>query len=148
LVVPDKSSSYKDIVWRFVILDEAQAIKNPAAKQPRATKALKARARIAVTGTPVENHLGDLWSIFDFLNAGVLRAAKQFKRCANNLAAREHNPYGPLRQLVAPCILRRMKTDRSIIADLPDKAEVKAHCHLTANRRRSIRRPWKASPKN
>ncbi len=124
-------ASLKDIAWRFVILDEAQAIKNPAAKQTRAAKALKARARIALTGTPVENHLGDLWSIFDFLNPGLLGAAKQFKRYAENLAAREHNPYGPLRQLVAPYILRRMKTDRSIIADLPDKTEVKAHCHLS-----------------
>ncbi len=121
----------KDIAWRFVILDEAQAIKNASAKQTRAAKALKARARIALTGTPVENHLGDLWSIFDFLNPGLLGSAKQFKRYAKTLAAREHNPYGPLRQLVAPYILRRMKTDRSIIADLPDKTEVKAHCRLS-----------------
>src|SRR5579875_1303791 len=121
----------KDIAWRFVILDEAQAIKNASAKQTRAAKALKAQARIALTGTPVENRLGDLWSLFDFLNPGLLGSAKQFKRYANSLAAREHNPYGPLRQLVAPYILRRMKTDRSIIADLPDKTEVKAHCHLS-----------------
>jgi superfamily II DNA or RNA helicase len=121
----------KDIAWRFVILDEAQAIKNASAKQTRAAKVLKARARIALTGTPVENHLGDLWSLFDFLNPGLLGSAKQFKRYAKNLAEREHNPYGPLRQLVAPYILRRMKTDRSIIADLPDKTEVKAHCHLS-----------------
>jgi non-specific serine/threonine protein kinase len=121
----------KDIAWRFVILDEAQAIKNASAKQTRAAKVLKARARIALTGTPVENHLGDLWSIFDFLNPGLLGSAKQFKRYAKTLAEREHNPYGPLRQLVAPYILRRMKTDRSIIADLPDKTEVKAHCHLS-----------------
>ncbi|MGO9673012.1 MAG: DEAD/DEAH box helicase [Methylocella sp.] len=124
-------ASLKDIAWRFVVLDEAQAIKNAAAKQTRAAKALKARARIALTGTPVENHLGDLWSIFDFLNPGLLGTARQFKRYAKNLAAREHNPYGPLRQLVAPYILRRMKTDRSIIADLPDKTEVKAHCQLS-----------------
>jgi superfamily II DNA or RNA helicase len=121
----------RDIAWRFVILDEAQAIKNASAKQTRAAKVLKACARIALTGTPVENHLGDLWSIFDFLNPGLLGSAKQFKRYAKTLAEREHNPYGPLRQLVAPYILRRMKTDRSIIADLPDKTEVKAHCHLS-----------------
>ena len=124
-------AALKDIAWRFVILDEAQAIKNASAKQTRAAKALKARARIALTGTPVENHLGDLWSLFDFLNPGLLGSAKQFKRYAKNLAEREHNPYGPLRQLVAPYILRRMKTDRSIIDDLPDKTEVKAHCHLS-----------------
>jgi superfamily II DNA or RNA helicase len=123
--------SLKDIAWRFVVLDEAQAIKNANAKQTRAAKALKAHARLALTGTPVENHLGDLWSILDFLNPGLLGTAKQFKRYATSLAAREHNPYGPLRQLVAPYILRRMKTDRSIIADLPEKTEVKAHCHLS-----------------
>ena len=117
--------------WRFAILDEAQAIKNPAAKQTRAAKALKAQARIALTGTPVENHLGDLWSIFDFINPGLLGSAKQFSRYAKGLADRTENPYGPLRELVRPYILRRMKTDRSIIADLPDKTEVRAHCSLT-----------------
>lgn len=120
-----------DIAWRLVILDEAQAIKNPNAKQTRATKALKAQARIALTGTPVENDLGDLWSIFDFINPGLLGTAKQFGKVAAKLAERDHNPYGPLRELVRPYILRRMKTDKSIIADLPDKTEVKAHCHLS-----------------
>ncbi|HLB99681.1 MAG TPA: DEAD/DEAH box helicase, partial [Acetobacteraceae bacterium] len=117
--------------WRFAILDEAQAIKNPGAKQTRAAKALKAQARIALTGTPVENHLGDLWSIFDFVNPGLLGSAKQFSRYAKGLADRTENPYGPLRELVRPYILRRMKTDKAIIADLPDKTEVKAHCGLT-----------------
>ena len=74
--------------WRFVILDEAQAIKNPAARQTKAAKALKAKARIALTGTPVENHLGDLWSIFDFINPGLLGNAKQFSRYAKSLADR------------------------------------------------------------
>jgi SNF2 family DNA or RNA helicase len=117
--------------WRFVILDEAQAIKNPAARQTKAAKALRAKARIALTGTPVENHLGDLWSIFDFINPGLLGNAKQFSRYAKGLAERTHNPYGPLRELVRPYILRRMKTDKSVIADLPDKTEVKALCTLT-----------------
>jgi non-specific serine/threonine protein kinase len=117
--------------WRFVILDEAQAIKNPAARQTRAAKALKAKARIALTGTPVENHLGDLWSIFDFINPGLLGNAKQFSRYAKGLAERTENPYGPLRELVRPYILRRMKTDKSVIADLPDKTEIKALCGLT-----------------
>ena len=117
--------------WRHVILDEAQAIKNPAAKQTRAAKALKADARIALTGTPVENHLGDLWSIFDFINPGLLGSAAQFKSYARSLADRPHNPYGPLRELVAPYILRRMKTDKTVIADLPDKTEVTAHCALS-----------------
>jgi non-specific serine/threonine protein kinase len=117
--------------WRFAILDEAQAIKNPNAKQTRAAKALKATARIALTGTPVENHLGDLWSIFDFINPGLLGSAKQFSRYAKGLTEREQNPYGPLRELVRPYILRRMKTDKAVISDLPDKTEVKAYCGLS-----------------
>jgi superfamily II DNA or RNA helicase len=117
--------------WGFVILDEAQAIKNPNAKQTRAAKALKAEARIALTGTPVENHLGDLWSIFDFINPGLLGSAAQFTKYAKSLAERAHNPYGPLRELVRPYILRRMKTDRTVIADLPDKTEITAHCSLS-----------------
>ena len=120
-----------ETAWRFVILDEAQAIKNPAARQTKAAKALKAKARIALTGTPVENHLGDLWSIFDFINPGLLGNAKQFSRYAKSLAERTDNPYGPLRELVRPYILRRMKTDKAIIADLPDKTEIKALCGLS-----------------
>jgi len=117
--------------WRLVILDEAQAIKNPGARQTVAVKALKAQARIALTGTPVENQLGDLWSIFDFINPGLLGTAKQFTRYTKDMAEREHNPYGPLRELVRPYILRRMKTDKTVIADLPEKTEVKAYCPLT-----------------
>jgi hypothetical protein len=120
-----------DIVWRLVILDEAQAIRNPHTKQTRAAKALKAQARIALTGTPVENSLGDLWSIFDFLNPGQLGTARQFTSYTKGLAERTHNPYGPLRELVRPYILRRLKTDRSVIADLPEKTEVTAYCHLS-----------------
>ena len=117
--------------WNLLVLDEAQAIKNPNAKQTRAAKALKAKARIVLTGTPVENHLGDLWSIFDFINPGLLGTSKQFAKYAKQLAARSHNPYGPLRDLVRPYILRRMKTDKSVIADLPDKTELKAYCALS-----------------
>jgi len=84
-----------------------------------------------LTGTPVENHFGDLWSIFDFINPGLLGNAKQFTRYTKRLAERTHNPYGPLRELVRPYILRRMKTDKSVIADLPDKAEIKALCGLS-----------------
>jgi non-specific serine/threonine protein kinase len=117
--------------WNLLVLDEAQAIKNPNAKQTRAAKALKAKARIALTGTPVENHLGDLWSIFDFINPGLLGTSRQFASYAKGLAERTHNPYGPLRDLVRPYVLRRMKTDKSVIADLPDKTEVKAYCTLS-----------------
>jgi non-specific serine/threonine protein kinase len=117
--------------WRLVILDEAQAIKNPAAKQTKVVKALKADARIALTGTPIENRLGDLWSIFDFINPGLLGSSKQFSGFVKNLADRPQNPYGPLRELVHPYILRRLKTDKRIIADLPDKTEVKTCCPLS-----------------
>ena len=120
-----------DTSWHIVILDEAQAIKNPTSKQTRAAKSLQARGRFALTGTPIENRLGDLWSIFDFINPGLLGSAKEFSTLVKNLEGRAHNPYGPLRQLVRPYILRRLKTDKSVIADLPDKTEVKAFCHLS-----------------
>jgi non-specific serine/threonine protein kinase len=117
--------------WRLAILDEAQAIKNPNAKQTRAVKSLKASARIALTGTPIENNLRDLWSIFDFVNPGLLGSAKAFANFAKTLATQPHVSYAPLRRLVQPYILRRLKSDRSIIADLPDKTEIKAFCPLT-----------------
>jgi non-specific serine/threonine protein kinase len=117
--------------WRLAVLDEAQAIKNPGAKQTRAAKQLDARARIALTGTPVENRLSDLWSIFDFVSPGLLGGAKVFADYTKRLAARPHNPFGPLRELVRPYILRRLKTDKSVIADLPDKTEVNAYCLLS-----------------
>jgi non-specific serine/threonine protein kinase len=117
--------------WDLVVLDEAQAIKNPAAQQTKAVKKLQARARIALTGTPIENRLSDLWSIFDFVNPGLLGSAKQFTAFTKRLAARPHHPYEPLRELVRPYILRRLKTDKSVITDLPDKTEVKAFCPLS-----------------
>ncbi|MDA0306575.1 MAG: DEAD/DEAH box helicase [Proteobacteria bacterium] len=126
-----RSTALTNANWRLLVLDEAQAIKNPNAKQTRAAKSIKAKARIALTGTPVENHLGDLWSIFDFINPGLLGTSRQFRNYAKGLADRAHNPYGPLRDLVRPYILRRMKTDKSVIADLPDKTEIKAHCILS-----------------
>ena len=117
--------------WRLAILDEAQAIKNSGTRQTRAVKELKADARIALTGTPIENRLSDLWSLFDFLNPGLLGSAKAFGSYAKALAGDEQNHYGPLRALVRPYILRRLKTDKSIIADLPDKTEVRAFCGLS-----------------
>jgi non-specific serine/threonine protein kinase len=117
--------------WHLVVLDEAQAIKNPAAKQTRAAKALEARARIALTGTPIENRLGDLWSIFDFINPGLLGSAKAFTGYTKRLADAPGSPYGPLRNLARPYILRRLKSDKSVISDLPDKTEVKAFCQLS-----------------
>jgi non-specific serine/threonine protein kinase len=119
-----------DTAWSLVVLDEAQAIKNPDARQTRAVKKLEARARIALTGTPIENRLGDLWSIFDFLDPGLLGSAKAFTGYTKRLAEAPERGYGPLRDLVRPYLLRRLKTDRSVIADLPDKTEVKAYCLL------------------
>jgi SNF2 family DNA or RNA helicase len=122
-------------VWRTVVLDEAQAIKNSAAKQTRSVKALDSKWRLALTGTPVENSLGDLWSIFDFLNPGLLGSAKAFNRLCKSMASDQHGGqhqgYAPLRKLMRPYILRRLKSDKSIISDLPDKTEVNAYCSLS-----------------
>lgn len=115
--------------WRLAVIDEAQAIKNPGAKQTRQVKKLQADARIALTGTPVENRLSDLWSIFDFTHPGLLGSDKVFASFGKRLAEAGH--FGPLKKLVQPYILRRLKTDKRVIADLPDKTELKAWCHLS-----------------
>jgi non-specific serine/threonine protein kinase len=117
--------------WNVVVLDEAQAIKNAGAKQTRAAKGLRARFRLALTGTPVENRLGDLWSLFDNTSPGLLGTAKAFGRFVRAAEKRAHGGYGPLRELVRPYILRRLKSDKRVIADLPDKTEVRAFCGLT-----------------
>jgi SNF2 family DNA or RNA helicase len=116
--------------WNYVILDEAQAIKNPGTKQTRAVKNIPAANRIAMTGTPVENRLSDLWSLFDFVNPGLLGSSKEFSTFSKGLA--DHpDGYGRLRRMTAPFILRRLKTDSSIISDLPDKVEVKSWADLS-----------------
>jgi hypothetical protein len=120
----------QNIQWRVAVLDEAQAIKNPGAKQTRAAKTLDAATRIALTGTPVENRLSDLWSIFDFTHPGLLGSNKAFAAFGRRLSQSGH--FAPLRELVRPYILRRLKTDKSVIADLPDKTELKAFCHLSS----------------
>ena len=109
-------------LWDCIILDEAQAIKNPAAKQTRQIKKLKSRMRIAMTGTPIENDLSNLWSLFDFLNKGLLGSMEEFRRFCRGL---EQNPegYAKLKNMIAPFLLRRVKTDKKIISDLPDKLE-------------------------
>jgi len=117
--------------WRLLVLDEAQAIKNPGAKQTRSIKAIPARARIALSGTPVENRLGDLWSLFDFLNPGLLGAARGFGEAVERMRAMVPPDYSPLRRLVGPYLLRRLKTDKRIIADLPDKTETETWCVLS-----------------
>ncbi len=118
--------------WGWVILDEAQAIKNSGSRQSKAVRKLRADARFALTGTPIENHLGDLWSLFDFINPGLLGSAAQFRTFTKSLRQSDRSHYAPLRRLVAPYILRRLKTDKSIITDLPDKTEMKVYCGLSA----------------
>ena len=119
----------ESVDWQLAVIDEAQAIKNPGAKQTRQVKKLRAGTRIALTGTPVENRLSDLWSIFDFTHPGLLGSDKVFAKFTKRLAQAEH--FGPLRTLVRPYILRRLKTDKRVIDDLPDKTELKAWCHLS-----------------
>jgi non-specific serine/threonine protein kinase len=117
--------------WRLAVLDEAQAIKNSGTRQARAAKELRAAGRIALTGTPVENRLSDLWSLFDFLSPGLLGSAKAFAGFVKKMQAPPKPSYQPLRALVGPYILRRLKTDKRVIADLPEKTEVKAYCGLS-----------------
>ncbi len=124
-----RQSWLRERAWGIVVVDEAQAIKNPSARQTRAVKELRARARVALTGTPVENRVGDLWSLFDFLDPGLLGSARQFTAWAKTLAEGQER-YTPLRRLLAPYVLRRLKTDRNVVADLPDKVELKAFCPL------------------
>ncbi len=120
------------VSWSIVILDEAQAIKNVSSAQTRRVKELPAAARIAMTGTPVENHLGDLWSIFDFCCPGLLGTASQFKKYVNGLGGRQNaHAFGALRRLVRPYILRRLKTDPAIAPDLPEKTEMRTECSLS-----------------
>ena len=120
--------------WAGVILDEAQMIKNPDTQQSRAARALVADYRLALTGTPVENHVGDLWSIMDFLNPGFLGTEQEFKRSffLPIQAHRDRDAAARLQKMTAPFILRRLKTDRSIISDLPEKLETKVYCALTS----------------
>ena len=121
----------QELQWALVILDEAQAIRNAETRQSKLVRQLPAQARIALTGTPIENRLGDLWSLFDFLNPGLLGSAAAFKSFVKRLASGQQPSYAPLRKLVSPYLLRRMKTDRTIIADLPDKIEAVRYCGLT-----------------
>ncbi|NGX38184.1 MAG: RNA polymerase-associated protein RapA [Chlamydiae bacterium] len=119
-----------ELSWNLLILDEAQAIKNASTKQSRAVRAIKSRSRIALTGTPIENRLADLWSLFDFLNPGLLGTSTRFNEYIKELQAGERQ-FEPLRKLVSPYILRRMKTDPKIIPDLPEKIETSTYCQLT-----------------
>jgi SNF2 family DNA or RNA helicase len=129
--VLQKTSLLRQRAWSLAALDEAQAIKNPGTRQARAVKELRTRRRAVLTGTPVENRLSDLWSIFDFLNPGLLGSARSFGAFVKRAAAGGRpDVYGPIRRLVRPYILRRLKTDKRVIADLPEKTEVRAFCPL------------------
>ncbi len=116
--------------WDCVILDEAQAIKNPLTKQTREIKKLPARMRIAMTGTPIENDLTNLWSLFDFLNKGLLGTSQEFRAYCSGLND-DPEGYARLKEMVSPFLLRRVKTDKRVIADLPDKLEIVDRVALT-----------------
>jgi len=119
--------------WGRVVLDEAQNVKNSAARQAHAVRALRAPRRVALTGTPVENRLAELWSIMQFLNPGLLGSASDFRRRFSVPVERYRDDEAAalLRKLTGPFVLRRLKTDRSIIADLPDKVDMKVYCNIT-----------------
>jgi SNF2 family DNA or RNA helicase len=133
LAVRDRET-LQAIAWERIVLDEAQNIKTRDARQTRAVRGLRARHRVALTGTPVENRLAELHSIMDFLNPGLLgseagfraRFATPIERWRDGAAAKR------LRRATGPFILRRLKTDRDIISDLPEKIEIRVDCRLTA----------------
>lgn len=125
-----KIEPLKEKEWDCLILDEAQAIKNPTTKQTREIKKMKSKMRIAMTGTPIENDLTNLWSLFDFLNHGLLGASKEFHEFCKGL---EEHPekYAKLKSMISPFMLRRVKTDKNIISDLPEKVEMLDYAALS-----------------
>ncbi|MEV5328182.1 SNF2-related protein [Nonomuraea sp. NPDC052634] len=139
LVITTYGTAYRDLAtlkehrWRRVVCDEAQAIKNSGTLQARAVRSIPAASRIALTGTPVENHLAELWSIMEFANPGLLGPRARFRtRFQEPIEARQDEQAArALRRATGPFILRRLKTDKSIITDLPEKLEVKEWCALT-----------------
>jgi SNF2 family DNA or RNA helicase len=126
-------AALSQLTWARVVCDEAQNIKNHATKQARAVRALPAAARIALTGTPVENRLSELWSIMEFTNPGLLGPAEKFRQ-AYAIPIERHGSEDAaraLKRVTQPFMLRRLKTDKTIISDLPDKQEMKVWCNLT-----------------
>ncbi len=132
-VVRQDSETLRAISWRNVILDEAQNIKNPSAKQTQAICSLPSALRLALTGTPVENRLSELWSIMHFLNPGYLGSREGFRKRYALPIENYHDTEATqrLKQVASPFILRRVKTDPRVIQDLPEKIETKVYCHLT-----------------
>lgn len=139
LVITSYTLARKDLAllssvdWHRVVLDEAQNIKNPKAAQTKAVYKLPATHRLALTGTPVENRLGDLWSLFQFLQPGYLGTQARFRKTFELPVQRDKDPAQTaiLKTLVQPFILRRVKTDKAIISDLPDKLEAPQYCQLS-----------------
>ena len=119
--------------WSAVVLDEAQNVKNPASATAQAARALRGGARLAMTGTPLENHLSELWSILQFANPGLLGSLEEFRRRFAVPIERfgDENAAANLRSLVQPFVLRRLKRDPTVAADLPEKAELDVACGLT-----------------
>ena len=126
----NKFKILKDTVWDNIILDEAQAIKNPSTIQSKTIRNLQAKYRLALTGTPIENRLSDLWSLFDFLNKGLLGSNREFKEFIKGLND-DGSYYERLKNQIKPFILRRLKTDKTIISDLPEKIENKVYANLS-----------------
>ena len=131
--VIQRDETLRTVHWRAIIADEAQAIKNAGTRQARAIRHLTADYRIAITGTPVENSIEDLWSLFDFLNPGYLGSHAAFTRTYGIPITQHHDETATrtLRQLVGPFLLRRLKSDPDVAPDLPAKIEQTAHCLLT-----------------
>ncbi|MDD5973773.1 MAG: DEAD/DEAH box helicase [Spirochaetales bacterium] len=127
-----KSQAIKDNKWDIVVLDEAQNIKNRNTMQTKAIKSLDRKLGVAMTGTPIENSLSNLWSIFDFLSPGLLGSADAFSRYCDNL---KQMGMENLKMVISPFILRRLKSDRTIINDLPDKIETEVMVTLTKEQR-------------
>jgi SNF2 family DNA or RNA helicase len=123
----------REIGWSRVACDEAQAIKNSGTRQSQAVRTIPARTRLALTGTPVENHLAELWSIMDFCNPGLLGPAKRFRRRFQEPIEvnQDADATAALKRATGPFVLRRLKTDKTIISDLPEKNEMKVWCTLT-----------------
>ncbi len=132
-LIPRDFPALRQIDWDGVILDESQNIKNPDTKRARAARSLPASYRVALTGTPVENHVGELWSLMDFLNPGLLGNRSTFRRefFRPIQMYADHEQSERLRSLTSPFILRRLKTDETIISDLPEKMETEIYCRLT-----------------
>ena len=120
----------QNVTWDCLILDEAQAIKNPMTKQTREIKKIPTRMRVAMTGTPIENDLTNLWSLFDFLNKGLLGTSTEFKGFCKGLTEQPEG-YARLKAMVSPFLLRRVKTDKRIISDLPEKLETVDYVSLS-----------------